>query len=101
METTIEYTDRKTVWINTDERSLKNRLLKLAETNSEVKIEMLPEKNNGVLCATVPHSWIKVKPPRTISDERKKSLAEALKKARSKKEENENKKNSRAAKDRT
>ena len=94
METTIEYTDRKTVWINTDERSLKNRLLKLAETNSEVKIEMLPEKNNGVLCATVPYSWIKVKPPRMISDERKKSLAEALKKARSKKEENENKKNS-------
>jgi len=36
---------------------------------------------------TVPVSWIKIKPPKKISDERKAALAEALRSAREKKNE--------------
>ena len=85
METVIEYTDKDKVWISTDEQSLKNSLLKIADTNSDIKVLRYPQDNDGCLYATVPHSWIKVKPPKTLSDESQKKLAEHIKKARDKK----------------
>lgn len=88
METTIEYTDKKTAWVSTDEVAVRNRLLKYAEEYpDDVKIIKSPNENWGCLYMTVPVSWIKVKPPKKISDERKAALAEALRSAREKKNE--------------
>jgi len=88
METTIEYTDRNKAWLSTDERGLKNKLLKYAELNpSSVKIVRLPEENDGCLYMQIPVSWIRIKPPKTISDERKAALSEALRSAREKRNE--------------
>lgn len=88
METTIEYTDKKTAWVSTDEVAVRNRLLRYAEEYpDDVNIIKSPNENWGCLYMTVPVSWIKIKPPKKISDERKAALAEALRSAREKKNE--------------
>lgn len=88
METTIDYTDKTKAWVSTDECALRNKLLKYAEEYpNKTEIIRYPQNNDGCLYMSVPVSWIKIKPPKMISDERKAALSEALRAAREKKNE--------------
>lgn len=75
METCIEYTDG-TAWISSDERKWINRVHKLkADRPDEVQIKREPEDNDGCIYATVPAKWVRVSPPRVLSEEHKAKLA--------------------------
>lgn len=66
-----------------------NKILKLRESHpDEVKIEYLPEDNNGMLLAHVPKSWFKISLPhkRELTDEQRAAVAERLASGRKKQE---------------
>ena len=57
-----------------------NKIIKLKETHpDEVHIDYYPENNSGVLLAHIPAKWLKIGPPRQMSDEQKAAAAERLK----------------------
>lgn len=57
---------------------LYNKILKLASRTSIITVLL---NKDGSMVAHVPSSWVKISPPRAISEEHKKRLAEQLKKA--------------------
>lgn len=66
-----------------------NKIIKLKESHpDDVHIDYYPEDNNGTLLAHIPTKWLKVSPPRQVSDEQRAAAAERLKAARESKEDN-------------
>ena len=64
-----------------------NKIIKLHEAHpNEVRIEYMPEDNNGMILAHVPKSWLKVSPPRQreMTDEQREAAAIRLANARAK-----------------
>ena len=60
-----------------------NRVMKLAEQKpDDVRILATPDTNGGYLYARVPVKWIKINPPKELSEETKKNMAERLRKGR-------------------
>ena len=57
---------------------LKGRILKLAETHDEVKYEV---NQDGSIYATVPIQWVKISPPRALTDEQKAEMGKRLSEA--------------------
>ncbi len=83
-ETVFEHLDGKDTWtISTDERTWKNRLVKLAEQNP-AEVECVAVNRDGSVMFHVPASWVKVRPPRKVNmtDDQQSALAERLKLAR-------------------
>ncbi len=83
-ETVFEHLDGKDTWtVSTDERTWKNRLVKLAEQHPD-EVECVSVNRDGSVMFHVPASWVKVRPPRKVNmtDEQKAALAERLKLAR-------------------
>ena len=80
--------DDDLAWISSDEQKWKTRLMKLAVKHPEkVTIRKRPEENDGCIYLTLPRDWIRVKPPRELSEEQKAAVAERLMKAREKAEQ--------------
>lgn len=69
-ENAIEFLDgQKTAAVTLHDRRLRNRILKLAEQHpDEVVVICRPEENNGFLFAHVPLKWLRIQPPRAMSD---------------------------------
>ena len=87
METCMNWCgpDDNLAWVSTDERKWITRLRKLnARYPEAVRIRKLPEANDGCLCLTLPREWIRIYPPRVMSENKKQQLAEQLKTARAK-----------------
>lgn len=63
---------------------LKSRIEKLAEKFPD-KVKIIARNEDGSIFAHVPISYVKVNPPRQVSDEFKQESAERLKNARSEK----------------
>ena len=83
-ETVFEHLDGKDTWtISTDERTWKNRLVKLAEQHP-TEAECVAVNRDGSVMYHVPASWVKIRPPRKVNmtDEQRAALAERLKSAR-------------------
>ena len=84
-ETVINYNYAEdTAYVYTFDRKLQNKLNKLASTRPDVVIVKQSDE-----CATyeVPKKFIKVSPPRQMTEEQKSALAERLAAAREKKED--------------
>lgn len=78
METAINYLDDRIMYISTDEKKLKNRLLKLAkERPGELVITNPPEENDGCLVCKCPANWLKITPPvrREMTEEQRAEIA--------------------------
>ena len=91
METCCEYLDDKVMWVSSDQQKIINRVRKLAEAHPDsVIIKRQPETNDGCIYATMPAEWLKLSPPRTVemTDEQKAELAERLRSARAKQNDN-------------
>ena len=83
-ETVFEHLDGKDTWtVSTDERTWKNRLVKLAEQNP-AEVECVAVNRDGSVMYHVPASWVRLRPPvkRNMTEEQKAALAERLKLAR-------------------
>lgn len=83
-ETVFEHLDgNKTFTVSTDERTWKNRLVKLAEQHPD-EVECVAVNRDGSVMFHIPASWVKIRPPRKVnmSDERKAELAERMRNIR-------------------
>ena len=70
MDNSIDWTDHDTARVFGDDRALINRVHKLKEKHPDlVVIEFEPENNFGAIVAKVPRSWVRITPPRAISEE--------------------------------
>lgn len=92
METAINYLDDRVMNVSTDEMKWKNRIEQWAkEYPEECKITVRPENNDGCMCAKMPASWFRMRPPikRNLTDEQREAMGERLRKAREKDMEDE------------
>lgn len=81
METVINYTDRDTAYVSSDERKIINRIHALKEKHpDEVRIIAEPENNDGCIYATLPPCCVRLNFPnrRELSDEEKNEIKERL-----------------------
>lgn len=79
METCFDYTD-KCAYFSSDERKWITKITKLAQSRpDEVTILISPEKNDGCIYARVPASWLKISPPRQVSQEQKEKMRQLAK----------------------
>ena len=64
--------------ISTNEKKLVNRIKKLKELHqNEVQITVNPEDNEGIIVARFPKDWLKINPPREVSEKQRETLAKA------------------------
>ena len=86
MDCAIDWTDHKTAFVSVDDMSWINKLEKLkSEHPDEVDILFTPEENDGMLVARLPKRWIKIMPPRRMSEEQRQACVERLAKMRGEK----------------
>ena len=87
-ETVVGYVDEDNYASFTSaEKKWINKILKLkAERPEQVDIKAYPEDNQGYIYAHLPKKWLKVSPPRQVSEEQKAAAAERFKAMRENKE---------------
>lgn len=87
-ETCVDYLDVDNHAVfSSAERKRINKILKLKETHpDEVTIRHYPDKNDGIIIADIPKSWLKISPPakRKITDEQREIMTKRLAEAREK-----------------
>lgn len=83
-ENAIEFLDgQKTAAVTLHDRRLRNRILKLAEERpDEVAVICRPEENNGFLFAHIPVKWLRIQPPKQMSEEQREKAKERLARVR-------------------
>lgn len=74
-----------TFTVSTQERTFISMLRRLKEARPD-EVEIVAENPDGSLCAKLPVSWMKIRPPRRVnmSEEQKAAAAERLRAAREK-----------------
>lgn len=81
-ENCIEWVrDEKRATLSLSQRSVISKIKKYAESHPE-ECEIVAINKDGSICAHVPVSWIKVSPPRKVSEEQKQAFAERMKELR-------------------
>lgn len=84
METIINFNaEEKTANCFTLDKTMKRRWEKLIEERPE-EVNVI-QRSDDLLEIEVPKKWVKVKPPRKVSDEQKAAASERLRAAREKK----------------
>lgn len=87
----IEPTENALEWLVGDESvtvtlyrgRLQNRILRLAEEHpDEVAVVCRPEENNGFLFAHIPLKWLRIQPPKQMSEEQRERAKERLARVR-------------------
>ena len=82
VENGIEFLkDSKTATVQFCQGRYKSRIKKLVAERPE-ECEILAENKDGTLLAHIPVEWVKIIPPRQLSDEQKKEVAERLSRRR-------------------
>ena len=72
-------------WFSSDEQRWITKIHKLKEQYpDEVIIKAEPEDNDGCIYCKLPQNWLKIQPPRQLSDEAKQRITEQLAKGRAK-----------------
>lgn len=72
--------------------ALKSRLLRLAERNPD-EVKIVVENKDGSLFAHIPVNYIKISPPRQISEEQKEAASERFRQMWRDRQESEEKEN--------
>ena len=81
-ETAIDHMGRSDyAGVSTGEYSVKLRLSRLAEKYPD-EVKMIADNTDGSVYYHVPWKWIKIRPPRQISEEQRAASAERLRLAR-------------------
>ena len=79
-ENVIEFSDdQQFASVTASKRRLINRIKKLAHKFPD-DVQILHTNNDGSVFAHVPTSWVKINPPRQISDEQRQRLSENARK---------------------
>ena len=62
-----------------------SKIRKLAQSHPD-QVEITAQSTDGSICAHFPVSWVKISPPRQMSEERRAELSERLRAVRKRKE---------------
>ena len=83
-ENAIEFLNgQKTATVTLYRGRLQNRILRLAEERpDEVAVICRPEENNGFLFAHIPLKWLRIQPPKQMSEEQREKAKERLARVR-------------------
>lgn len=83
-ENAIEFLNgQKTATVTLYRGRLQNRILRLAEERpDEVAVICRPEENNGFLFAHIPVKWLRIQPPKQMSEEQREKAKERLARVR-------------------
>lgn len=78
MENVIEFiNDQERATVTFSQRRYKSKIKKLAEKYPE-ECRIIAENKDGSICAHIPTKWVKVSPPRKISDEQKEAARKRM-----------------------
>lgn len=82
-ETNILFNEEEsTATIFVSNNKLLKRMKQLMEDREGEVVQIFERENGGGALFCFPKSWVKINPPRILSEERKKQLTEQLRKAR-------------------
>ena len=81
------YTGYESVTCSFTQRRFITKFKKYAEEHPE-EVKIVAENKDGSICAKFPLKWLKISPPRAVSEEQKAAASERLRIAREKKNEN-------------
>lgn len=82
MENVIEFIENeKRATVTFSQGRFKTRIRKLAEEHPE-KCQVIKENKDGSLLAHIPVSWIKISPPKEVSDEHRERARQNMLKMR-------------------
>lgn len=85
MDCSIDWIGTHWAMVSGDEQRLINLIHKLKEQHpDEVTIQYEPANNHGMIVALVPRKWIRIQPPRRMSDEQRAQSAARLRQYREK-----------------
>lgn len=71
-------TGTKTATVSFTNQKYINKIKKLYESHKE-EFDYMVENKDGSVCARIPLSWIKITPPKQMSEEQKQAASERLK----------------------
>lgn len=72
------FSEEKTATLSLHSKKYIKRIKKIAEGRSE-EVEII-ENHDGTICARIPVTWIKISPPRQMSDKQREVLARGTQK---------------------
>ena len=76
METAASYTTKDCMFFSSDERKWISKVRKLKQKYpDQVEIIREPEANDGCIYARVPVCWLKLTPPRQLSDDQRAEMS--------------------------
>lgn len=79
MENVIEFLNgQKRATLSLSQKRYISKIEKLAQQRPN-ECEILARNQDGSICAKVPVNWVKISPPRAMSEEQRKLCAERLK----------------------
>lgn len=88
-ENVIEFLlDKKTATVTFSQGRYKSKIKKLAQSHPE-ECEIVAENKDGSICAHIPVAWVKIIPPRQLTEEQKKVIATRLGNSRTTVDESE------------
>ena len=74
----MSYLDDRVMHVSTDEIKWKNRIEEWAKQYpEECVITVRPEKNDGCMCAKMPASWLRMRPPKKVNMTEEQRMAAA------------------------
>lgn len=73
----------KTATASFYQKKFVNKIKKLAQSHPD-EVEIIAENKDGSICAHFPVGWVKVSPPRVMSEERKAEMTERMRVLREK-----------------
>lgn len=77
-ENVIEWVkDQKTATLTLSQRRVISRVKKLAESHPD-HCQLVAENKDGSICAHIPVNWIRINPPRELSEEQRQQIVERL-----------------------
>lgn len=83
METCFNYKDSKTAFFSSDERKWITRIRKIQQKHpDEIKILAEPETNDGCIYVQLPANWLKINPPRKLTEEQKQEITDRFNRSR-------------------
>ena len=83
LETALNYLDDRVMYVSTDEPKWKRRIAKWAEEYpDDCRITVMPDVNDGCMCAKMPSSWLRMRPPKkmNLTEEQRRAASERMRK---------------------
>lgn len=69
------YTGQRTITVTIHQEKYKNKIIKLAETHAD-QVKIIKVNSDGTILAKLPLKFLKISPPRKVSEEQREQMRE-------------------------